>query len=378
MPERRLQPPQYDARLLPGRESRIIGPMRAAVLLFGLASGAGFVPATAQQPDAGAESRPTESKRVLVDAVIATVNDSTILRSELLTTAAGTIRTAMDRVGQLSSAEINALYNRELDDLIDHRRMALAAKTLGDLTPDQVEQVLRAELEREKEDTVRDFGSYLAFSQELERTGRTWPNYAREKRIDKLFDLAEQFAIYQRLHKQSNLYLTPRMLRDTYTANLHQFQRPARAAVMLLVFRGPNAEADARAAAEIWRNEALTSRELADRFPGCTPVPPVLAQSLRPELAGFALKGPQGSVSEPFVRAANGGTVVELARVAEYAPARDGHFEDPDVQQEVRMMCEYRVVGEFRAQAFARARQQTEVWRASSGRTPPGRTEPGN
>jgi hypothetical protein len=94
----------------------------------------------------------------------------------------------------------------------------------------------------------------------------------------------------------------------------------------------------------------------------------VLAESLRPELAEFALKGPEGSVSEPFVRAANGGTVVELARVLEFVAARDGRFEDPDVQQEVRLMCEFRVVAEFRDQATERARQRTEVWRLPTGR----------
>lgn len=350
---------------LPPR-GRIILPMRAVSWCFLVGLALALQPAASQDPTAKADPSP---QRMLVDTVVATVNDSTILQSELFTSAQGTIRTTLQRFGPLSPRDLNVLINRELDALIDRRCMAQAAKTLGPLTPEQVDQVVRAELERSKQEQVRDLGSLIALSQELERQGRTWQTAEREQKIETLYDLADELSVRRRLQKQQNLYLTPRMLRETYNANKHLFVHPARAQVGLVLFRGATAGADAEAAAKLWQEQALTSRELAERFPGATALDNMLARSLRPELAEFARQGPAGAVSRPF---AHDG-MVELAKVLEFVPARDGRFEDPAVQEDVRNLCHQRVVAEFRAQAMERARQRTEVWRYRDGRRLPGR-----
>lgn len=330
-----------------------------AWVLVGLA--VAFRPAAAQSTTSPAEPPP---KPVLVDTVVATVNDSTILRSELVTNIQGWIRTNEARVGPLSPRDRLVVMSRELDALIDKRCMAQAAKSLGPWTPEQVDQVVRAEIERNKQEQVRDFGSLIALSQELERQGRTWQTAEREQKIDTLYDVAEELSIRRRLQNQQNLYLTPRMLRETYQANVDLFRHGAKASVGVILFRGPTAEADAQAAAGVWRQEALTSRELAARFPGATALETMLAGSLRPELAEFARQGPAGAVSPPTWHDG----VVELAKVLEFVPARDGRFEDPEVQEQVRNLAHQKVFAEFRAQAIKRARQRTEVWCYQDGR----------
>jgi hypothetical protein len=350
--------------LPPAVRQRIIAAMRRwltiLVLLVAILRAPG---PRAQDPQAPAAPRQPQPP-VLVDAVVATVNDSTILLSELRTLAAGRIRTIEARSGPLSGAEVQRIYRDELEERIDVYRMAQSAKTFGVVAPEQVEQLFRAELERDKQDQVRDLGSYLEFSRELQRQGRTWQAYEREQRIEKLYDFAQSFSVWRRIQKQQNLYLTPRMLRETYAANRDRFVRSAQARVALVSFRGPNAQANAEQAAAMWSLQNLTSRELAQRFPDALATQDLNASSLRPELREFGEAGPLNTVSPPMVRP--GG--VDVAKVIAYLPARNGKFEDREVQEELRELCHRQVLGEFRHQALERARARTEVWITPSAR----------
>jgi hypothetical protein len=305
--------------------------------------------------------RPPRSEGWLVDAIAATVNDSAIMLSELRTLAAGPIRSAQQQVGQLSAQEQSLIMRRELAALIDKHRMAQSVKSLGVLTPDQVEQLLRSELARDQEEMRRDLGSTLELGRAMQRQGRSWPTYEREQRADKLYLFAREFAVNRRLARQINLYVTPRMLHQAYDENRARFVRPANAKVAQVQFTGSQALADATAAAAIWAQEDLSPRQLADRFPGAIALPELVAGSLAsPALREFALAGPAGAVSAPVP----GNGVVLLARVTTFVAARNGQFADPDVQQELRKICEDRVRLEFEAQAMGRARLRTEVWQS--------------
>lgn len=305
--------------------------------------------------------------RWLVDAIVATVNDTAILHSTLRTLTAGRIREQRTRFGPLTRTDEQLIERRVLDELIDKYRMAQSAKTFGPLTPEQIEQAFQSELKRDQQDQLRDLGSVNAVSQELKRTGRTWQTYEREQRVQKLSDFAEDLAVRRRLSRQTNLFLTPRMLRETYAQNRDRFVRPARARVAQVRFTGPDAEATAQQAADLWREQGLTARQLADRFPGAAAVGEVTAGSLSAEfgaIAAFALAGPVDQVSSPIP--VRGG--VHVARVTEFLPARNGRFEDSDVQDELRDLCYQRVLLEFREQAFERARLRTEVWQSKAVR----------
>lgn len=317
----------------------------------------------AQEPTPPANPPPpSERQPLLVDQIVATVNDSTIMWSDLRTAAAGRKRAAETNRGQpLSPADIAAIYRLTLADLIDRHSMAQAAKTFGVVTPEQVEDLFKSEMDREKKDMERTMGGAQKFLEELHRQGRTWQTYVSEQRVEKMADFAREFSITMRMQKQGNLFLTPRMLRETYERLQREqqvFDHGARALVALVVFSGPDAQQNAARAAEVWRQEDLTSRQLAARFPGATGLEDRLANTLRPELEQFALAGPLHAVSAPFAA----GETLQLAKVVDYAPERHGRFEDHDVQEQLRAICLQGVRREFEEQALRRARQRTEVW----------------
>ena len=298
-----------------------------------------------------------------VDGVVATVNDSAILWSELMTVAAGRVRALVSSGARLTRADEDQVLLTEREKLIDGRQMALSLKSLGVVTPDQVESLLRSELEREKQEKVRDLGSVPELSRALKEEGRTWPTYEREQRLGKLGQFAEEFAVHQRFQRNSSLLLTPRMLRETYEKQKDAFVHPAQATVAMVEFRGADAEARATRAAAAWAIQDLTSRDLASRHFGSIPYPEqrssALADFLKP-VAEFAEAGPTGHVSPPL--ACRDSWFV--ARVVEFHPAANGRFEDPLVQARLRLICQNRVLNEFRQQAMERAKVRTEVWRS--------------
>ncbi len=310
-------------------------------------------------------ARPAERHLFVVDQVVATVNDGAIMLSELRTLAAGQIRTLTTKGRPLSTKDIEDIFRFELDGLIDKHRMAQAAKTFGVFTPEQIETFFKNEMEKEEQEKLRDLGSYQEFSRELKREGRTWQTFLSEQRVDKMADFAREFAVGMRLQKQSNLYLTPRMLRETYAREKDYFVHPALARVSILVFRGNDALATAQRAAAAWREEDIDARRMADRFPDAIVLDEVSATSLAPELAAittFALAGPLHNVSPPMV--VDG--AVRLAKITDFGPTRNGKFEDPDVQADLRNLCEKRVRAEFLLQALERAKLRTEVWESET------------
>lgn len=326
--------------------------------------------ATAQDPAGAPPQQPAPNappkQRTLgtpVDGVVATINDSGLLTSQIRTLAASRLR-ALRAQGAVRPEDEMAVLERTLDGEIDRYRLALSAKTLSPLPPDRLEDILRSEFERDRQEQVRDLGSLTRFSEELKRVGRTWPMQQREQRIQKLYELADEFAVGRRLMGQTRHFLTPGMLQQEYEANRDLFVRPGLATIVQARFSGPNAEKDAAAAAAAWRAEDVSARTLAERYPDAVGVGSEIAvDKLSAELAplkDFALAGPVGAVSEPVPH--RGAFVI--AKVAQFAPARNDAFTNPTVQEQLRELCTQKVIGEFRSQAAELAKQRTEVWRA--------------
>jgi len=311
-----------------------------------------------------AQERAPSPPPVLVDKVVATVNDSAILHSELLTLTEGTIRTKEATGRRLRPEEQQRIYEDELRKRIDEHTWAQAAKTFGYWPPEQVEAWFQRELERDEQNQVRDLGSYQAFSRELQNANKTWPTYVREQRVDKMADIAKSLSIGRRMQQQSNLYITPRMMRETYEEAKRLFVHEAQANVALVKFTGDDRLTNAEKAAAMWRSEDLSSRALAQRFPGAIGIDTMAAAALVPELASFALAGPVDRVSDPI----EANREVLIAKIVLFAPARNGKFEDEDVQEQLRRLCERGVQDVFTQQALDRARQRSEVWPARLGR----------
>lgn len=340
------------------RPPPIIAAMRRPFAILAL----GAAPLLCQEPTGD-----TPRERLFVDAVVATINDTTILQSRLLETARPQLNAAEAQAGQSLPPQLAMnLIIQDLIGMISHYQMAQSAKSFSTLPPEQIDKVLDIELDRDKQDRVRDLGSYLALSEELQERGQTWPSFAKEQRIEKLYDFSMQFAVAERLRKQSNLYLTPRMLRETYQKNRHLFVHGVYAEVESVAFSGPTAEQNAKAAADLWRIGDFTPKEIADRHPGGTPLQRLRSTSLKnPALKAFAEAGPANNVSDPIPR---GNGIFDVARIVAFVPAADGRFEDPAVQDEVRKLAHRIVFAELEQQALEQARQRTEVWVYQKGK----------
>ena len=328
-----------------------------------------LAPAKPQAPNPRA-TRPTASgpkapKRLFVDSVVASVNDSSILQSKLFKASSGQIQGQLLQGNKLSLDQIRVLTIRELRKLVTDHQMAQSARSFGNFPTDRFDAILKSELDRDQQDRVRELGTEFAVSEELARNGETWQTHRQELRTEKLTMLAEQFAIYERLRKQSNLYLTPRMLRETYKEFQSEFVKEAIADIAILVCMGPDAEANAKAAADFWRTGDWTAREVADKCTGVSPGRPLPARTLGGPLKAFGMAGPLGNVSEP-VRAPGGS--YKVAKIMKWQAASDGRFEDPEVQALVRTIATRKVHLEFELQAQQRARDRTKVWVYENGR----------
>lgn len=327
-------------------------------------------PATSQPPAANppaaapSDGAPRPRPRLLVDMVVATVNDSAILLSELRAVSDGRIRSLVASGRNLSPSDEALLRYRELNGLIDKRRLALSIHSMGIYTPEQIDGYLKSVLEQERQEKQRDVGSMLGLSQALKDQGRTWPTYEREQRLEKLSEFAEDATVRRRLGSSNGtLFLTPRMLRETYLREQAAFVHDARWRVATIEFTGPEARDHAIGAASSWALQPVSARELAASFPGVNRASETgdegLAEHLLP-VAEFAKKGPVGAVSPPLE--IRGSWFV--ARVVQYQPAENGRFEDPEVQARLRLALQNQVRTEFEKQAIGRAEERTVVWKS--------------
>jgi parvulin-like peptidyl-prolyl isomerase len=315
---------------------------------------------------------PRQPDPVGIDQVVATVGDAAILRSTLTDVAAGRIRVLELDLGRpLREAELAAERNRALEQLIDQHCLAQAAKTLGVYPPSLIEERFQEQLYRAEQEQVRQLGgSYQRWSQELRQQGKTWQTFEREQRLEVMGELTKQIAIYDRLQNQRNLFITPRMMRDFYRENREQLYvhgpRVTLGVVAFLAGTDPDASTEqARAAAGLWRQEGLSSAELAARCPGArapgdeTGIGQDSKQALKPFMRDFALGQPAGTVSEPIRE----GGAIWLLKVLERQEGRNDPFEDAAVQADIRRRLEAQVVEVLLFQAIQRSRARTHVWR---------------
>ena len=324
-------------------------------------------PPATSQPSTAASQAPTVRSRprpLPIDMVVATVNDSAILLSELRSVTLGTIRSLRASGRIVSPNDESLLLRRELKGLIDKRRLALSIHSMGIYTPEQIDGYVKSVLEQDRLEKQRDVGSMLGLSQTLKEEGRTWPTYEREQRLEKLSEFAEDATVRRRLGSSNGtLFLTPRMLRETYEREKAAFVHEAHWRVAMIEFTGPDAKDHAVGAAASWALQAMSAREMAATFPDARSLGETgddgLADHLRP-VAEFAQKGPAGAVSPPLeIRGA-----WYVARVLQYLPAENGRFEDPEVQARLRLALQNRVRTEFEKQAIERAEDRTVVWKS--------------
>lgn len=342
------------------------GPRCCSTMLLCLL--APFAAAQQQDPLAGA---------VLLDRVVATVNDAVILQREVLALTVSQINAAeAERGGPLQPSERKLIFLRNLNSKIDQHALAQAAITLGILPPERVESIFQDQLLEEERELVRKLGTLQAVTEEQARQGRNWEAFVRDQRVEKMSGLTRAMAVNSRLNNQSNLFITPRMMRTFYRENVAEFVRQSQAQLGCVAFVGDDAEQKAKVAAEVWAKETLSPQELVKRFEsdGAMAAEVLLIdegarKSRRQDQVDFALAGPKDHVSAPIVDE-NG---VKLWKVLEFQPAKKDTFEDPEVQRLIREFLEQRTIDRLLDQTRRRAKERTQVWQPPDLRTPGGR-----
>ena len=303
-------------------------------------------------------------KLVLIDRVVATVNDTVILYSELKTLSSGEERTAeIQKGGKLTLPELRIIQTRNLQELINRAALAQAAKTLGVLPPERVEEIFQEMLEDDRKQQIRDFGTLMKFSEELQKTNRTWETYERDQRLAKLSDLTKQMAVYGRLQNQRGLFITPRMMRQHFARNQVQMAEK-RAKLAIIAFPGTTTLAAANEAAEAWRQAPSTPSELATQFRdrgarelGVHMINDKSTANRPLKMVQFALAGPINNVQVVPQDAS-----IQVWKITDYSGGTTRSFDDPTLQVDIRRILERQVVNFLTNQTIQRARERTEPW----------------
>src|SRR5262249_16805778 len=215
-----------------------------------------------------------------------------------------------------------------------------APSPLGIAPPQRIDEIVQEMMREDERQQQRDFGSLMRWSEAWAQQNLTYDTYEREERTAKMVELTKQMAIGGRLQNQLDLFITPRMMRDTWRPNPANLASP-QAIVGVVGFGGRDDKTRALAeeAARVWRAEPLTASELAARFrdrAATSQMTVVVSSSNRPrglqkELIDFGLAGPPGHVCEPVPAE----SPFQVWKGNDYAGRQRKAFDQPETQVRV-------------------------------------------
>ena len=269
-------------------------------------------PALAQSSSAA----PTEAppRGLVLDRVVASVNDEAITLSEVQEEGQPVIRKIFqDFVGPERERRVEEAQQRLMDDLIDRRMMYQVAKQDG-LTPSPAE-VQGAIDELKRNNNATDEAQFRAL---LKAEGLTVEQIRRS--------IAERLAIGRVLIRQirSSIILSEDELLKAYQENQQKFQREPSAEIEHILF--PIDPGQDEAAARVRAEEALAKIRGGADFaqvgkeaasapgPGQSDQLTVRRGELAPEIEAAAFGLSPGEVSEP-IRTAAGFHLIKVLRV---------------------------------------------------------------
>ncbi len=297
---------------------RGIGLTLALILLAALA--------WAQNPAAGGQ-RGEQSGGVVLDRVVAVVNDEALTLSEIQEEGQPVVRKIFqDFVGPERERRLEDAQKRLLDDLIDRRLIYQVAKREG-MLPSEAE-VNGAIEELKRNNKVTDDAQFRAM---LKSEGLTLEQVRRT--------VGERLAIGRLLARQirSAIIINEDEMVKYYQANQEKFQRVPQAEIRHILFPVPPGadEAVVRARAEEARAKIEAGADFAKIGEQYSPssgasgdeVITVHRGELAPEIEAPAFSLPAGGVS-PLIRTESGYHLIKVERVqtepvAPYTEVRD-------------------------------------------------------
>jgi len=284
-------------------------------------------PAWAQNPAAGGQ-RGEQSGGVVLDRVVAVVNDEALTLSEIQEEGQPVVRKIFqDFVGPERERRLEDAQKRLLDDLIDRRLIYQVAKREG-MLPSEAE-VNGAIEELKRNNKVTDDAQFRAM---LKAEGLTLEQVRRT--------VGERLAIGRLLARQirSAIIINEDEMVKYYQANQEKFQRVPQAEIRHILFLVPPGVDDAavraraeeaRAKIEAGADFAQVGQQYSNPSSGASgdEVMTVHRGELAPEIEAPAFSQPAGGVS-PLIRTESGYHLIKVERVqtesvAPYAEARD-------------------------------------------------------
>jgi peptidyl-prolyl cis-trans isomerase SurA len=269
-------------------------------------------PALAQSPSAAPTGAPPRG--LVLDRVVASVNDEAITLSEVQEEGQPVIRKIFqDFVGPERERRVEEAQQRLMDDLIDRRMMYQVAKQDG-LTPSPAE-VQGAVDELKRNNNVTDDAQFRAL---LRAEGLTVEQIRRS--------IAERLAIGRVLIRQirSSIILSEEELLKTYQENKQKFQREPSAEIehILIPIDPGQDETAARARAEEALAKIRGGADFAQVGKEVASAPgggqsdqlTVRRGELAPEIEAAAFGLSPGGVSDP-IRTAAGFHLIKVLRV---------------------------------------------------------------
>lgn len=286
-----------------------------ALVLLLLASAAG--PALGQTAaGAGGAGQPGgRSGAMVLDRVVAVVNDEALTLSEIQEEGQPVVRKIFqDFVGAERERRLEEAEKRLLDDLIDRRLMYQVAKREGTL-PSEAE-VSGAIEELKRNNKVTDDAQFRAL---LKAEGLTLEQVRR--------NVGERLAIGRLLARQirSTIIINEDELMTYYQSHQDKYQRVPQAEIRRIFFPVPPGADEAavrargeqaRAKIEAGTDFAQVAREYFDPASGASPdeVGTVHRGELAPEIEAAAFGLPAGALS-PLIRTEAGFHLIKVERV---------------------------------------------------------------
>jgi peptidyl-prolyl cis-trans isomerase SurA len=294
-----------------------------AVLLLGVLSGA--APVLAQTPPGGASK--TEARGMLLDRVVAVVNDEAVTLSEIQEEGQPVVRKIFqDFVGPERERRLEEAEKRLMEDLINRRLMYQVAKREG-MLPSTAE-VNSALEELKRNNNATDEAQFRAL---LKAEGLTMEQVRRS--------VGERLAIGRLLARQvrSTIIIGEDELTTYYEANQEKYQRTPTAEIRHVLFPVPPGEdeTNVRARAETARARIAAGEDftrvaehvVASGEGQGGDLMTVHQGELAPEIEAAAFGTPAGGLSPP-IRSAAGWYLIQVERVqaervAPFAEVRD-------------------------------------------------------
>ena len=319
--------------------------------------------ADAQPPALRRPAQTSEPQARRLDGVLGIIGDKVVLESSIAVELQAQIDGA-ENAGRRVTQEMKGLWRYQiLQRRLDSEALAQGARTMRDVTRDQVDRIVDQKVQEFVRQEEEKAGSVNQLTQELGFLGQTLESIEEDRRTRLMGEIAHQQYIARRYQDSWALAVTPSEMRRFYQENRSQFVSDSSTDLEIVAIPGgadaEAAMAHARAAAKSWREPRRSATEVAEEFTGVALDPRQRVRNTEDDphatpIKEFAGSAKQGDVSEPIQR----GNSFWILRATWVHAARSGLFEDPKIQSLIQRQLALTLIEQDRLNLIDSQRQK--------------------